>query len=442
MLSKSVIVNVARCAGVLATVATFRATFKIFAGRFAEYLVHWRKSPVVCALETSLFCASSSSLWVSAIFQYNPVLNLLPLFLRGSTANVSVRLLLLVASYASLSRNMSPRHDANLRDMRNKVVVVTGGASGIGLEVCRSLARQGADIAAVVRDANSGQRLHLELLSCNPTVKVRIIQANLENLVSVSQIDFSHGFFAGGIDGLILNAGGLPPLPARYTAEGMETSLTSMHLAHFLITKMCWTRLNHSARVVVTSSIAQYMCTDPAGIMAHLRDVSSETNARMDERYCNAKFVNAAFARELARRASYEGRNICVTSHHPGVVASNFWNKLPSSRFVVALVDILCALFCRNCEQGAACLIDAISSVREYPTDDINGGGYYVSSVATPPGSYGVHPLLHDEAINSALWVESDLVVDAFAPSGSFWTLHPDATVSHTRTVHWQVPTP
>ena len=48
-------------------------------------------------------------------------------------------------------------------DLNNKVVVVTGGASGLGLVTCKQLAKQGAKIAAFDLNEDAGQALVDEL---------------------------------------------------------------------------------------------------------------------------------------------------------------------------------------------------------------------------------------------------------------------------------------
>ncbi|HXO52946.1 MAG TPA: SDR family NAD(P)-dependent oxidoreductase, partial [Mycobacterium sp.] len=48
-------------------------------------------------------------------------------------------------------------------DLGGSRVIVTGGASGIGLETARALATTGAEVTLAVRNADAGQRVASEI---------------------------------------------------------------------------------------------------------------------------------------------------------------------------------------------------------------------------------------------------------------------------------------
>lgn len=62
-------------------------------------------------------------------------------------------------------------------DLNNKVVVVTGGASGLGLVTCQQLAKQGAKIAAFDLNEEAGQALVEELKGQAIFAKVDVTDA-------------------------------------------------------------------------------------------------------------------------------------------------------------------------------------------------------------------------------------------------------------------------
>lgn len=62
-------------------------------------------------------------------------------------------------------------------DLNNKVVIVTGGASGLGLVTCQQLARQGAKIAAFDLNEEAGQALVEELKGQAIFAKVDVTDA-------------------------------------------------------------------------------------------------------------------------------------------------------------------------------------------------------------------------------------------------------------------------
>jgi len=90
-------------------------------------------------------------------------------------------------------------------DFQNKVVVVTGGASGIGLACCREFAQRHAAVAIVDRDQNAGQRAAKELhqgghrteFFCFDVSQGAQVEAGVARIASE----------CGGIDILVNNAG-------------------------------------------------------------------------------------------------------------------------------------------------------------------------------------------------------------------------------------------
>lgn len=90
-------------------------------------------------------------------------------------------------------------------DFTNKVVVVTGGASGIGRACVREFAVRGASVAIVDRNAQNGQEVLTELrdkaraadyFNCDLTVAAEVEQMATEVVARF-----------GGIDALVNNAG-------------------------------------------------------------------------------------------------------------------------------------------------------------------------------------------------------------------------------------------
>ena len=57
-------------------------------------------------------------------------------------------------------------------DLSGKPAIVTGGASGIGVETARSLARAGADVTIAVRNLEAGAEVAMDIIEStgNPAV--------------------------------------------------------------------------------------------------------------------------------------------------------------------------------------------------------------------------------------------------------------------------------
>ena len=111
---------------------------------------------------------------------------------------------------------------------RNPVVLVTGGARGIGFACCQSFFNAGFDIAVTDLDGEVAQVSALEL---DPTGERTIaVELNVASTQSVNDAFSKVGAHFGGIDVLINNAGNFRQAPsATYTDEDWE-SVTGVHL--------------------------------------------------------------------------------------------------------------------------------------------------------------------------------------------------------------------
>jgi 3-oxoacyl-[acyl-carrier protein] reductase len=90
-------------------------------------------------------------------------------------------------------------------NLKDKVIVITGGAQGLGLEMARMCADNGAALALIDMNAEQLAAAATELRAVG--VRVETYVANVADETSVEQTFASIAADFGGIDGLINNAG-------------------------------------------------------------------------------------------------------------------------------------------------------------------------------------------------------------------------------------------
>jgi L-fucose dehydrogenase len=107
-------------------------------------------------------------------------------------------------------------------ELKDKVVIVTGGAKGIGAAIVRACAAEGAITVIVDRDAQAGKQLQSELQ--NSGARCGLITVDLATAESCSQsVDQTLQAF-GRIDALVSNAG-------RNDKVGLESGSVDEYVA-------------------------------------------------------------------------------------------------------------------------------------------------------------------------------------------------------------------
>ncbi|HUQ59808.1 SDR family NAD(P)-dependent oxidoreductase [Lentzea sp.] len=136
-------------------------------------------------------------------------------------------------------------------DLSGRRAVVTGGASGIGVETVRALAAAGAEVTIAARNLEAGREVASALSASTGNEKILVAPLELASQESVKA-------FARAWDGplhlLVNNAGVMAP-PLTRTPEGWELQFATNHFGHFALTLGLFDALRaEGARVVNVSS--------------------------------------------------------------------------------------------------------------------------------------------------------------------------------------------
>jgi NAD(P)-dependent dehydrogenase (short-subunit alcohol dehydrogenase family) len=114
-------------------------------------------------------------------------------------------------------------------DLTGKRAIVTGGASGIGLETTRTLARLGAQVTVAVRNSNAAEEALAEVRA-STGASIEVAALELTDAASVRQFVQS---WSGPLHLLINNAGVMAIQERTLSPEGWEMQLATNYLGHF-----------------------------------------------------------------------------------------------------------------------------------------------------------------------------------------------------------------
>ena len=289
-------------------------------------------------------------------------------------------------------------------DLTGKSAVVTGAATGIGVETARALAAAGCAVTLAVRNKEAGEWIAAEINQTAKGAKASVGPLDLSNLASVRA--FAEEWGDAPLHILINNAG-VMACPQSYTADDLEMQIGTNHFGHALLTLSLARALENgavggrTARVVELTSIGHRRSNinwdDP-----HYRTRPYDKW----ESYGQSKTANALFAVGFNQR--FKDRGVTANAVMPGGIMTPLQRHLPREEMIAfGWIDEAgkVAEGFKTTEQGAS------TSVWAAVGAELEGvGGLYLESCAqaepggpdTPRG--GVWPWALDPEGADRLW--------------------------------------
>ena len=285
---------------------------------------------------------------------------------------------------------MTERTDAS---MAGKTVLITGGTGGIGKATAIGLARLGARVGIVGRDATRAAAAAADIRSTSGDSAVDVFVADMSSQQEVRRLASEVLDAYPRLDVLVNNVGGFWA-HRHTTADGLEHTFALNHLASFLLTNLLRERLIASApaRVVTVSSGAQSMGRIDFDDLQGARKYSGQ------QAYNQSKLANVMFTYELARRL--DGTGVTANVLHPGVTRTDFGAE--DQAWFFSVMSGLARLFMKSPAEGAATPIYLAA------TPEVEGvtGRYFANRVVKRS-----NPASYDTRAAARLWRESAALV-------------------------------
>ncbi|KAK7970133.1 hypothetical protein PG988_009206 [Apiospora saccharicola] len=302
---------------------------------------------------------------------------------------------------------------STIPDLSGRVVLITGGAGGIGAELTVELAQKTPKrILFTGRNANAAEKTLERVRQATAAEAVTFVPCDLASLESVrAAADQIQAQCNGRLDLFLANAG-IMAHPAGLSPDGYEVHFATNHLGHALLTQKLLPLLERTAddlssadgsdnppRVIYTTSVGWK--GGNLDFRGGLRTTQESALLGRWVRYCNSKLANMLYARELARRHS---KLLCF-SVHPGVVSTGLVTVLKFTDHLFIQITNVGNII--TPEQGTYNHLWAISA----PCKSIEQGGFY-EPVGVLSSEKGVKT--KDEKYANQLWEYTEKELEKF----------------------------
>jgi NADP-dependent 3-hydroxy acid dehydrogenase YdfG len=199
-----------------------------------------------------------------------------------------------------------------LAKLQDKVAIVTGASSGIGLTIAKTLGREGAAVVLAGRTKAPMEEAAKEISANSGRAAVRLVdvrdEKQMRDLVDDAVKDF------GGLDIMVNNAGVSPfdnvlEGSVEKWRETLETNVIGLALG-----------CREAYRVM----------QGKGGHIVNVTSVAARYAGAQNPMYAASKHAAGALTESL--RLALEGKNIRVTAVMPGAVATSLWRDMPEQQ--------------------------------------------------------------------------------------------------------------
>jgi NAD(P)-dependent dehydrogenase (short-subunit alcohol dehydrogenase family) len=214
--------------------------------------------------------------------------------------------------------------------MSNKTALVTGGTSGVGLSLVRSLADSNYNVFFIGTNSEKGKKIEAAL-SSNSKGAIHFIPLDLSDLKKVNE--FAHQFCRehGRLD-LLANIAGVILPERQETTEGIEKTFAIGYLSPFVLIHVLSPLLEETKQARVLNVGAS-----PSTILKHrldFEDLNFTKNYNGFKTSIATVHAKTVLTSILAEKQA--GKKIDFNSFHPGMVKSQLTRNLPLAMRIVS----------------------------------------------------------------------------------------------------------
>ncbi len=290
----------------------------------------------------------------------------------------------------------------NMPDLTGKVIIVTGGNSGLGFESVKAFAGKGAEVILTSRSTEKGEAAKLEILKNTPGGKITVMELDLMDFASIKKFANSFKEKYDKLD-VLLNNAGIMTTPYFLTKDGLEAQNGTNHFGHFALTGQLLDLIKKTpgSRVVnVSSNAHKYGKMDFGNLL--FENGNGYTPMKS---YSRSKLANLLFTYELQRAFMANDIESIAVAAHPGASRTNLGRFLENKWWFKPVFSLMVP-FTQDQAQGA------LPQIRTAVDPKVKGGDYYGPSgfgeMKGDPVLVKSNEASHHRADAWKLWEESE----------------------------------
>jgi NAD(P)-dependent dehydrogenase (short-subunit alcohol dehydrogenase family) len=207
----------------------------------------------------------------------------------------------------------------NVKNMENKIILITGANNGIGFEVSKQLSESNATIILACRSLEKGELAKTKIKEFNKNAKLDLMQLDLSSKKNI--INFSKEFKKKyqRLDVLVNNAG---LYEDGLNEDNFDIMMYVNYMGPFLLTNLLLNTIRNTKDSIILNNTAH---TYTRGVfdLFHLEgpiyEGKKKSKAQLIHIYSNSKFYNVLFTFELQRRLQELKSDTMVNAIIPGV---------------------------------------------------------------------------------------------------------------------------
>lgn len=295
---------------------------------------------------------------------------------------------------------------SDMPDLSGKVVIITGGNSGLGYESAKALSQNSAEVIICARTNEKGELAKQNILNHNPNAKLKAMVLDLMDTSSIYKFveDFKAEY--DRLD-ILMNNAGIMMTPYKLNPDGYESQMTTNYLGHFLLTILLSDLLKSTpgSRVINVSSLAHsYGNIDFSDLF-----FKNRKKYRPAKAYGRSKLANLLFNLQLQKLFESKNFDTIAVAAHPGASHTNLGNHLVG-KFLYRLLWPVVKIATQTPLKGA------FSQLRAATDPEVKGGEFYgpkgIMQLSGAPGLVKAKKHAYDFETAEKLWNETLKISD------------------------------